>query len=175
MNRDEKESHTSGNTRKSDMIILDTTPRTIIYGEINQQIEPEEIYKPRESVSRKYIFMAIAVGVVLAAALVILLVLFVSPVLNKNGGTGSYRSPTLAPVTTITLPKTSFVYNYMHTEGTQIVDRRGHPVRITGCNWFFLYYFMYLLLFLTCFPSEGMGLKLHQIFPRDYGFAVIKT
>ena len=89
----------------------------------------------KESFFERKFFVPLAVFFVafLTAALVILLVLFVSPVLKKDKNVQSI--PTLAPNYKITLPKSGPVYNYFHTQGTQIIERRGQPIRFTGCNW----------------------------------------
>lgn len=123
-------------TDENDVIFFDTTPKTIVYTEHGTNVEDVAAGKGR--ISRKFILSVIVCSLILAIGLVAALIVLITPRLtksenNKNGV--SYSSPTVAPLLQITIPKSSYTYNYMHTVGTQIVDRRGQPIRLTGCNW----------------------------------------
>lgn len=119
-----------------DVIFFDKTPKSVIYSEYNANVA-ENIGKGETS--RKFILSAIVCSLLLAIGLVVVLIVLVTPQLTKSGNNNNsvYNAPTMAPLMQITIPKTtnSYTYNSMHTSGTQIVDRRGQPVRLTGCNW----------------------------------------
>mmetsp|Transcript_31381 Transcript_31381/g.45133 ORF Transcript_31381/g.45133 Transcript_31381/m.45133 type:complete len:1278 (-) Transcript_31381:297-4130(-) len=144
LERRESSENIPTSSEKSDEIVLDSTPesvrRTLFERPIDIDVEehkPVIIIQEEEKtflISKKFVIIAVVIASILAAALVILLVLFVSPVLKKDNN--DHNIPTIAPVYKIALPKPGPVYNILHTQGTQIVDRRGQPIRLTGCNWY---------------------------------------
>lgn len=118
------------------MIFFDTTPKSIVYPDGANIEEANE----KGRTSRKFILAVIVCSVLLAMGLVALLIVLVTPQVTKGGNNKSsveYSGTTAAPsfLQIKIPPKPSYTYNYMHTEGTQIVDRRGQPIRLTGCNW----------------------------------------
>ena len=122
-------------TDDNDVIFFDTTPKSVVYPEHNNA----NVDEGKNGNSRKFILSVIVCSLLGAIALVVVLIVLITPQVTKpeNNKNSPYNPPTMAPLMQITIPKTpnSYTYNSMHTSGTQIVDRRGQPVRLTGCNW----------------------------------------